>query len=136
MADEIEWQLEAQDLRLVARWLESADTNGVTVGHGPTVNQLDTYLDTEDRRLDRAGYSVRVRRPRGRPAEATFKSLAPIGPDALRVRLELAEEVDGDDPNAITQAPGAVGRRVRALVGPRRLVPLFDVQTRRRVFPL
>jgi CHAD domain-containing protein len=134
---EVEWQLEAQDLRLVLRWLEDVP-RGFTITPGPTLNHVDTYLDTEDRRLDRAGYSVRVRRSRRGPAEATFKSLAEMSPDALRVRLELSEEIDGDEPaaTAVARAPGTVGRRVRALIGPRALVPLFDLQTRRRIFPI
>jgi CHAD domain-containing protein len=136
---EIEWQLEAQDLRLVLRWIESTaaeDADGVTISDGPTLNHVDTYLDTEDRRLDRAGYSMRVRRSRRLPPEATLKALNGAGEDALRIRRELAEELDEDEPTAVARAPGAVGERVRALVGSRKLVPLFDLQTRRRVFPL
>jgi CHAD domain-containing protein len=138
---EIEWQLDAQDLRLVARWLETASVaedggQPLTVTPAPTRNHVDTYLDTEDGRLERAGYSVRVRRSRRRPPEATLKSLDGAGLDGLRVRLELAEELDADDPTAVTEAPGEVGRRVRALVGARTLLPLFDLQTRRRVFLL
>jgi CHAD domain-containing protein len=138
-ASEIEWQLEAQDLRLVLRWLETAvadGADGVTISTGPTINQLDTYLDTEDRRLDRAGYSVRLRRARRKRPEATLKSLGNARADALRVRTEIAEEVEAEEPSAVRSAPGPVGQRVRALVGDRSLVPLFDVQTRRRVFPL
>jgi inorganic triphosphatase YgiF len=99
---------------------------------------VDTYVDTEDRRLDRAGYSVRLRRESGRPAEATLKSLASDDspPDGPRVRLELAEELDVDDPSAIADAEGPVGERVRALAGGSPLLPLFDVETRRLVFPL
>jgi triphosphatase len=136
---EVEWQLEAQDFRPVQRWIErtNADAAGdVQITSNGTINQVDTYVDTEDRRLDRAGYSVRLRRARGKRPEATLKSLDPIGDDALRVRLELAEELDEDDPSAIARAPGPVGERVRALIGARKLVPLFDVQTRRRIFPL
>src|SRR5262245_3022649 len=138
-ANEIEWQLEAQDLRLVLRWIENAvaeGAEGVTISTGPTINQLDTYLDTADRRLDRAGYSVRLRRTRRQRPEATLKSLGNARPDALRVRTEIAEEVDAEEPAAVVSAPGPVGERVRALVGGRSLVPLFDLQTRRRVFPL
>ena len=126
----------------MSRWIEAAagarGIGEVTIAAGHTVRQVDTYLDTKDRRLDRAGYTVRVRRlPRTAP-EATLKSLAPEGaaPEALRVRLELAEELNADEPTAVALAPGPVGERVRALVGPRKLVPLFDVQTRRRIFPL
>ncbi len=136
---EVEWQLEAQDFRPVQRWIERTnadDANGVEISSNGTINQVDTYVDTEDRRLDRAGFSVRLRRARGQRPEATLKSLDPIGGDALRVRLEVAEELDDDEPSAIARAPGPVGERVRALVGQRKLVPLFDVQTRRRVYPL
>jgi CHAD domain-containing protein len=137
---EIEWQLDAQDLRPVLRWIENVTAgdgdDGVTVTPGPTVNHVDTYLDTEDRRLDRAGYSVRLRRSRRLPPEATLKSLDGIGPDALRIRLELAEQVEPGEPEALALARGPVGERVRALIGSRKLVPLFDLQTRRRTFPL
>jgi triphosphatase len=137
--DEIEWQFEAQDLRLVLRWIEGVDAAGagpVTLTPGRTINHVDTYLDTEDRRLDRAGYSVRLRRARRPPYEATLKSLDGAGPEGMRVRLELEEPVERNDPAAVAAAPGPVGERVRALVGGRKLVPLFDVQTRRRVFPI
>lgn len=138
-AAEIEWQFEAQDLRLVQRWIETAAGAGadpVTVAAGRTINHVDTYLDTADRRLDRAGYSVRLRRSRRPPYEATLKSLDGAGADALRVRVELAEPLVHDDPATVRDAPGPVGERVRALVGTRKLVPLFDVQTKRRVFPI
>lgn len=134
---EIEWQLDAQDLRLVARWLETDDADRpVTVTQGQTRNHVDTYLDTEDRRLERAGFSVRVRRSRRLQPEATLKSLNGASPDGLQVRLELEEVLDDAEPTAVTDAPGEVGRRVRALVGSRKLLPLFDLQTRRRVFLL
>jgi inorganic triphosphatase YgiF len=98
---EIEWQFEAQDLRLVLRWIESAagGADPVTIMAGRTTSHVDTYLDTADRRLDRAGYSVRLRRSRRPPCEATLKSLDGAGPDALRVRLELAEPLERDDPD-------------------------------------
>lgn len=135
---EIEWQLDAPDLGVVLRWIESsaAAANGVSIAAGRTLNLVDTYLDTEDRRLERAGYTLRVRREGRLPPEATLKSLDGASPDALRIRLELAEELDGDEPDAVARAPGPVGCRVRALVGTRALVPLFDLRTRRRVFPL
>jgi CHAD domain-containing protein len=137
--EELEWQLDAQDLRPVLRWIEaSAGAGGVAIAAGHTLSQVDTYLDTADRRLDRAGYTVRLRRVRGRPPEATLKSLGSDGPaaDGLRIRLELEERLDTEDPGAVALGNGPVGSRVRALVGSRGLVPLFDVQTRRRVFPL
>src|SRR4051794_16111059 len=139
---EIEWQLDAHDLRPVLRWVEEAvannGSNPVTIGRGPTLNQVDTYLDTADRRIERAGYAVRLRKAPRRPNEATLKSLASERPGngALRIRTELAEQLDADEPAELAHGKGPVGQRVRALVGPRRLVPLFEVQTRRRAFPL
>jgi len=139
-ATELEWQLDAQDLRPVLRWIAAAgnDGDGVVIQAGHTVNHVDTYLDTKDRRLDRAGYTVRLRRSRRRQTEATLKSLSQNGapPDGLRIRLELEEQLDEGEPTSLARAPGVVGRRVRALAGTRELVPLFDAQTRRRVFPL
>src|SRR5215208_6689943 len=136
---EIEWQLEAQDLRPVTRWLEHTATNGthgVSVGRGKTRLQVDTYVDTPDRRLDRAGFSLRVRQMPEVPPEATLKSLDSTQTDALRVRREIEQRLDLDDPAAIPRAGGPVGDRVRALVGPRKLIPLFELHTRRRAFPL
>jgi CHAD domain-containing protein len=100
------------------------------------VTNRDTYVDTVDRRLDRAGYSVRLRRAGRDAPEATLKSLEGERTEALRIRLELAERLDVDDPAAIAVAPGPVGQRVRSLVGAQKLVPLFELQTRRRSFPL
>jgi len=136
---EMAWRFEVQDVRLVLRWIESTAGGGadqVTIVSGPTVNDVDTYLDTEDRRLDRAGYSVRLRRSRRPPHEATLKTLDGAGLEALGAPRELAEPLELDDPDVVVDAPGPVGERVRALVGSRKLVRLFDVQTRRRLFPI
>jgi CHAD domain-containing protein len=135
---EIEWQLDAQDLGVVLRWIETsaAAADGVSIATGRTLNLVDTYLDTDDRRLERAGYAVRVRRERRRPPEATLKSLDGSSSDGLRIRIELTEQLEAEAPAAVARAPGPVGRRIRSLAGPRGLEPLFDLHTRRRVFPL
>jgi CHAD domain-containing protein len=138
---ELEWQLDAHDLRPVVRWIEAAVADGagaLELGAGRTLNHTDTYFDTSDRRLDRAGFAVRVRQASRRPPEATLKSLARDGTDPTdpRIRLGLEETIDGVEPAALARTRGPVGERVRALAGARRLVPLFDVQTRRRIFPL
>jgi hypothetical protein len=69
---EIEWQLDAQDLSVVLRWIETfvEGTDGITLTSGRTINQDDTHVDTADRRLDRAGYSVRLRRTRRSTTDA------------------------------------------------------------------
>src|SRR4029077_3404678 len=76
---ELEWQLDAQDLRPVLRWIEAAPPNGgapVEIGAGRTATHVDTYLDTRDRSLDRAGYSLRIRRAGRRAPVATAEALA------------------------------------------------------------
>ena len=64
--NETEWQFDAVDLRPVVRWLEEPSgwrgaphMRVVAVG---AVSQVDLYLDTDDQRLHRAGYALRIRR--------------------------------------------------------------------------
>ena len=89
-APEIEWQFDAVDLDAVARWLgDEADVGDVTVVPAETTSHVDLYLDTEDQRFHRAGYSLRIRRVgRRREAEAMLKSLeqAASGEPGLRRR--------------------------------------------------
>ncbi len=140
---EVEWQLDAVDLRPVVRWLgEPArweGTGGVRVVRAGSDNHIDLYLDTDDRRFQRAGYSLRIRRPtRGDDGggEATLKSLDSSAPggSGLRSRTELSEAVEQSEPAALVAAPGVVGERVRAVAGTKPLLSLFEVHTRRRVF--
>jgi triphosphatase len=144
-AREVEWQLDAVDLRPVVRWLsEPARWEGagaVRVARAGNDNHVDLYLDTHDRRFQRAGYALRIRRPirnDGQVGEATLKSLDPPagGESGLRSRRELAESIESSEPAALATAPGVVGERVRAVAGTRPLLSLFEVRTRRRVFSL
>jgi CHAD domain-containing protein len=132
---ETEWQFDAIDVRPVERWLAGlGDGPGPKVATGSSSSIVDTYLDTEDWRLYRAGYSLRIRRKGGR-AEATLKSLAE-GQDGLRRRAEFTEPLTGKDPSEVLNASGPVGARAKLAAGTKALVPLFEVRTRRRVFPL
>jgi triphosphatase len=136
---ELEWQFDALDLRPVVRWLEEhADAEQLTISPAGTVNQVDVYLDTDDRRFHRAGYTLRLRSI-GRRADAggelTLKALNSTSPtDGLRVRRELSEQLEQPDPALLGQADGPVGERVRAVAGRRRVEPMFEVRTRRRVY--
>src|SRR5438034_9668892 len=95
---EVEWQFDALDLRPVVRWLAEPAGAGaaepVTVAAVGTVNQVDLYLDTDDRRFHRAGYALRIRRTGrgGRAAEGTLKALDSVSPGepGLRNRRELS----------------------------------------------
>ena len=80
---EVEWQLDALDLRPVERWLAirtelapiaEATIPGLGIVPGAPKRLVDVYIDTEDWRIGRAGYVLRVRRRAGR-VEATLKDL-------------------------------------------------------------
>lgn len=141
---EVEWQFDAVDLRAVARWLAApegwrVDPGPVRVAAAGSRTQIDLYLDTNDRRFHQAGYALRIRRSsrRGDAAgEATLKALDQ--PDAempgLRSRREVSEELAEPDLRALLRSDGPVGQRVRALAGRKRLLPLFEVRTHRRLF--
>ncbi len=139
---EIEWQFDALDLRPVERWLAALPTIAVETGDGGTVTALartprrlvDSYLDTDDWRLARAGFVVRTRR-RGRNDEITLKDSRPAEGSGLRQRLEVTEVLPASGVAALG-AEGAVGRRLRAIVGSRRLHEVLQVRTRRRPFAL
>src|SRR3984957_5624503 len=139
---EIEWTFDALDLRPVERWLATLPTLAIETRDGGTVTALarpprrlvDSYLDCDDWRIARAGFVVRTRR-RGRHDEVTLKDNRPAEGSGLRQRLEVTEILPpsglaglGDD--------GPVGRRLRAIVGSRRLREVLQVRTRRRPFAL
>lgn len=130
---EIEWQFAALDTRPVLRWLQSQPLPGFTVEPEATQSLDDTYLDTPDWRIHRAGYTCRVRR-KGQSAELTLKSMAePSG--GIRTRREITAALDnpGADPRT---AAGEAGEALRALCGRQPLNPLFRLLTSRQRFRL
>ncbi len=139
---EIEWQFDALDLRPVERWLATLPTLAIETGDGGTVTALsrtprrlvDSYLDTDDWRIARAGFVVRTRR-RGRHDEVTLKDTRPAEGSGLRQRLEVTEVLPATGLAALGP-DGPVGRRLRAIVGTRRLHEVLQVRTRRRPFAL
>lgn len=142
---EVEWQFDAVDLRPVLRWLTEPegwriDPASVRVAAAGTRNQVDLYLDTNDRRFQRAGYALRIRRSsrrRDAVGEATLKALDP-SPErsGVRYRREVSERLAEPDLRALMRSEGPVGQRVRAVAGRKRLLPLFEVRTHRRLFSL
>ncbi len=139
---EIEWQFDALDLRPVERWLAGLPTLTVESGEGGTVTALaraprrllDSYLDTDDWRLGRAGFVVRTRH-RGRHDEITLKDTRPAEGSGLRQRLEVTEVLPAGGVASLGPE-GPVGRRLHAVVGTRRLHEVLQVRTRRRPFAL
>jgi triphosphatase len=131
---EIEWQFDAVDVRPVARWLETwAEANQGSLSTAPAVRIRDSYLDTDDWRLYRAGYSLRVRK-RGGSTEATLKALPTEG--SLRRRMEITEDLPDGEARSLLEAPGQVGRRIRDVGGKRPLQLLCEVRTSRRPYLL
>jgi triphosphatase len=133
---EVEWQFDALDLRPVQRWVEDIANRHTEARQvkGAAHRQVDTYLDTDDWRLFRAGFSLRVRKRRG-GTEATLKALSPPS-GALRRRREITEPVPAADPRTVLATEGPVGARVRAMVGRRQLGPVVEVRTLRTPFRL
>jgi triphosphatase len=139
---EIEWQFDALDLRPVERWLATLPALAMETGEGGTLTAIarpprrlvDSYLDSDDWRIARAGFVVRTRR-RGRHDEITLKDTQPAKGSGLRQRLEVTELLPPSGLDALG-AEGQVGRRLRAIVGPRPLREVLQVRTRRRPFAL
>jgi CHAD domain-containing protein len=139
---EIEWQFDALDLRPVERWLsmlptlslEGDEHQTITALAKPPRRLIDSYLDTDDWRLARAGFVVRTRR-RGRQDEVTLKDMQSAGAGGLRQRLEVTEALPAAGVGALGRE-GPVGRRVHAVAGHRALRQVLQVRTRRRPFAL
>jgi triphosphatase len=132
-AREVEWQLKCTDLGSVRRWLKDHGTvDGLTLEPRSTLDIFDTYLDTDDWRIHRAGFALRVRSESG-TTEATLKSLHSASTEVAD-RRELTETLTSSDSEAIRELAGPVGTRVSAVSGARALLPLFELRTSRQRF--
>src|SRR5487761_152022 len=125
-AREVEWQLTVPDLGAVRRWLEQhARLDDLSIAPLPAQQLHDTYLDTEDWRILRAGFALRVR-AKGGHSEATLKSLRSERDDVAD-RREITEPLAGSRAKGLARANGAVGTRVRDVAGVKPLRTLFEV---------
>ncbi len=70
------------------------------------------------------------------PRQPSRASTRPTNGPGPRRRREISEPLDQADPSMVIETAGPVGTRVRALAGSRRLRPLFEVRTRRRLYVL
>lgn len=140
---EVEWQLDALDLRPVERWLgtfpkavpaeDGVSTVVVTVESLPVKRTVDVYLDTEDWRIGRSGFVLRIRHLADE-REVTLKDTTPAVA-GLRRRIEVSEPLPAAGLHAL-DAQGPVGRRLRALAGEVPLTHLLEIRTRRRPYLL
>src|SRR5271163_3620979 len=108
---EVEWQLACTDLKPVRRWLTDHGTiDGLVLEPRSTLQIFDTYLDTEDWRIHRAGFALRIRSESGK-SEATLKSLHSAGAEVAD-RREVSETLKNPQSESIRQSIGPVGIRV------------------------
>ncbi len=127
----MEWQLATSDLTPVRRWLDDhGRIDGLVLEPRSTLRIFDTYFDTDDWRIHRAGYALRIRSGEGK-AQATLKSLR-SNSTTMADRRELSESLDGAESESIARSSGPVGTRVHAVSGAQRLQPLFEVHTSRQ----
>ncbi|HEY6580381.1 MAG TPA: CHAD domain-containing protein [Rubrobacter sp.] len=133
---EIEWQFDAEDFGPVEDWLYryASGSSGPTVATDSTVEITDSYYDTDDWRLYRSGYALRVREADDE-VEATMKSLEPAE-GSFRKRREISEPLEDDKPATLVESRGLVGSMSRKIIGARGLRRLFRVRTRRQRFAL
>ena len=128
---EVEWQMASADLGFVRRWLADHGTiDGLVLEPRSTLQIFDTYLDTDDWRIHRAGFALRIRSESGK-SEATLKSLHSADPEVAD-RRELSETMQSAESGSIRQSIGPVGVRVQAVSGAHALLPLFEVRTSRQ----
>lgn len=128
---EVEWQLACADLGSVRRWLaDHGSIAGLILEPRSTSQILDTYLDTDDWRIHRAGFALRIRSESGK-SEATLKSLRSASVDVAD-RREMSEPLETSESASIRHSTGPVGSRVHAVSGAHALLPLFEVRTSRQ----
>jgi triphosphatase len=128
---EVEWQLASTNLAFVRRWLDDHGTiDGLVLEPRPTAKIFDTYFDTDDWRIHRAGFALRIRSEDGK-SEATLKSLRSNSTE-MADRREVSETLEGTESESIARSTGPVGTRVHAVSGAHPLQPLFEVHTSRQ----
>jgi triphosphatase len=131
----LEWQLAATDLGMVRQWLaEHGTIDGLMLEPRSTLQIVDTYWDTDDWRIHRAGFALRVRSESGK-SEATLKSLHSASAE-IADRRELTESLDNAQSESIGQLTGQVGTRVQAVTAEHALRPLFEVRTTRQRYSI
>src|SRR5262245_41535515 len=115
---EQEWQFATSDLGHARAWLaaQPGETSERQLKQKPTLEILDTYFDSADWMIYRAGFALRMRCERdpealnGTRTEITLKSLhrAHAG-EALARREEISQDVDSTDIAAVIASDAHIG---------------------------
>lgn len=101
------------------------------LGARTVVEQRDTFFDSADFTLSRAGYAVRLREGRHRPL-VTLK-----GPGEVRAGLHRREEIElATEHHAPPGWPAAIRARLERIVHADALTAIFVIETRRVIWPL
>lgn len=128
---ERELQYACDDLDAVERWIRSQPAHAsLSFRLEEEKTQHDRYLDTADWVLWRARTTLRVRQKR-ESAEATLKGFGKQS-GSLRTRLEINQPLPDAETNLYEQT-GDVSDRLRVMTGGAFLLPLFLIETKRRV---
>lgn len=122
------------DLDGVRHWVTEHLTSGWLAKARPSLEIRDTYFDTHDWRIHRAGFALRIREASGVP-EATLKELRSVRND-IADRREVTETLPAASLDALSDSTGLVGTQVRSLAGTSPLRALFLIHTRRQRFGL
>ncbi len=143
MKDHIEAEWQFTSAAPTTRWLGHVELPpGFTVGAPRTETIADTYYDTDDWRLYRAGYALRLRRS-GREREATLKQIggARDGHYERRELTELLDPTDGrgarrEPSSALEHLEGPLAERIHAVAGTHPVRAIVALRTRRRRHPI
>ncbi|MEJ0086664.1 MAG: CHAD domain-containing protein [Pseudomonadota bacterium] len=135
---ELEWQFATADLAPARAWLASQPTESSSrrLAAGAPLEILDTYYDSSDWMIYRAGFALRLRQSANADAanaggfEVTLKSLHAASSGFAR-RTEISGKVASADMTRVLAAEDAIAARIRELVGTRALAALFQVRTHR-----
>ena len=135
---EQEWQFAARELDSARSWLAAQphDASERRFASRPTLTMRDTYYDSPDWMIFRAGFALRVREAREADdtgigeTEVTLKSLH-RGHNGIARRTEISESVGSARLDEVLARDNGIGGRIRELVGTRTLAALFHVSTRR-----
>jgi len=133
---EQEWQFAAAGLDAARAWLKSlpAEASDRRLAVRPTLQLTDTYYDSPDWMIFRAGFALRLRQEHagtaGEQTEVTLKSLN-ASRNGLARRTEISQRFDDADIRTVLSSANGIGERIRELIGERALRPLFKANTRR-----